>query len=139
MSIQFIAGFAVLNSLRMLKCDQPEKPKKTYTIPKVSKKRAAQIASWEWKPKEKKAIKPRSDKRAKQEREYRKQRIKHLEDNPKCLLCEASATEVHHPEGRIGYRLTDSKNFKGLCHDHHVWAEMNPEAAKEIKISNNRL
>lgn len=123
----------------MLKCDQPEKPRKNYVIPKVSKKRAAQIEAGEWKPKDRKPIKPRSDKRAKQEREYLKLRDEHLKKFPKCLLCEATATEVHHPEGRIGHRLTDSKNFKGLCHDHHVWAEMNPEDAKKIGISFNRL
>jgi len=131
----------------MLPCDRPEKPRKIYTIPKVSKKRAAAIADGSFKPKEKKPIKvnpdykipKRSERRAKQEREYSKLRAEHLEKNPKCLLCDAQATEVHHPEGRIGYRLTDSKNFKGLCHDHHVFIELNPLEAKRLNISYNRL
>lgn len=127
----------------MLKCDQPEKPKKVYTIPKVSKKRAAQIASGEWKPKEKKPIKPRSDKRAKQEREYLKIRKNYLEFYPSCqarVKClGAQSTEVHHKAGRSGELLTDEFNFIAICHDCHVWAELNPEAAKALNISTNRL
>lgn len=123
----------------MLKCDRPEKPRKVYIIPKQSKKRLNEISEGTFKPKQSKAIKFRSDKRAKQEREYSKLRAIHLKDNPKCLLCDAPATEVHHPEGRIGYRLTDYKKFKQLCHDHHVWAEQSPNAAKALNISSNRL
>lgn len=127
----------------MLKCDQPEKPKKTYTIPKVSKKRQAQIDSGEFVPKAKTPIKHRSDKRAKQEREYLKLNKEYLEAHPICegrIKCSgALSSEVHHAAGRIGKLLTDTTKFKALCHECHIWAELNPEQAKVLGISENRL
>lgn len=128
----------------MLPCDQPEKPRKTYVIPKVSKKRAAEIAAGTWKPKPPKPIAKHSKRRAKQEREYlTKSRPEFLEANPWCMAkvkCQGlPAVEVHHPEGRIEDLLNDQSKFIGLCVECHRWAEMNPEAAKKIGISHNRL
>lgn len=128
----------------MLKCDQPEKPRKNYVIAKVSKKRAAQIASGEWKPKQPKAIKHRSDRRAKQERQYlTKTRPEFLGANPWCMAkveCKGlPAVEIHHMEGRIEDLLNDKSKMIGLCVDCHRWAEANPEAAKVLNISKNRL
>lgn len=86
-------------------------------------------------------IRPISKKRAAQERVYSKQRIEKLEKDPICQFpgCEAPATEVHHPAGRIGELLTKSELFVSLCHPHHVHVELNPIEAKELGLSFNRL
>lgn len=135
----------------MLKCDQPEKPRKVYTIPKQSKKRLAAMADGSYKPKERKPIKvnpdakikPRSDKRAKQEREYNQLRAQYLKEHPSCqarVMCLGlPATEVHHKAGRIGDKLTDVKDFIGLCSACHSWAELNVTQAKALGISKDRL
>lgn len=135
----------------MLKCDQPEKPRKVYTIPKQSKKRLAAIADGSYKPKPKQPmkvnpatkIKPRSDKRVKQEREYSLLRVQYLSQHPSCqarVMCLGlPATEVHHKAGRIGDKLTDVTDFIGLCHLCHVWAENNVTQAKALGISKDRL
>lgn len=128
----------------MLKCDQPERPKKVYIIPKQSKKRLKEIYEGTYKPKQQKPIKPRSDKRAKQEREYlNKTRPEVLKQYSVCqarIKCiGAPATECHHMIGRIEHRLNDKANIITLCHDCHVFCEMNPEQAKALNISNNRL
>lgn len=88
-----------------------------------------------------KRIKPRSDKRAKQEREYLEKRKKYLQDNPVCKFkgCNLEATTVHHPKGRLGKLLTDETNFLGLCMEHHVYVENNPNFAKANGYSLGRL
>lgn len=132
----------------MLPCDKPEKQKKIYTIPKVSKKRAAAISSGEFKPKPKKPIKPkagykikpRSDKRAKQEKEYSKLSAQYKKEHPVCERCRSkTTTDIHHKAGRVGKLLTDITNFIALCRWCHKWAEENPAAAKEEGISLSRL
>lgn len=132
----------------MLKCDQPEKPRKVYTIPKQSKKRLAAIADGSFKPKERKPIKvnpaykikPRSDARAVQEREYTVLARQYKKEHPVCERCKSkSTTDVHHKKGRIGKLLTMVEHFIGLCHWCHVWAENNPEQAKNEGISESRL
>lgn len=132
----------------MLPCDRPEKPRKVYIIPKVSQKRAAQIASGEFKPKERKPIKvnpdykikPRSDKRAKQEREYSKLAKDYKIKNPICERCHLPpSTDVHHMKGRTGNLLTDENNFIALCRWCHDWAENHPTQAKAEGISKSRL
>lgn len=136
----------------MLKCDQPERPKKTYTIPKVSKKRQAAIDAGTWQPKPKQPIKVnpnykipnRSKKRAAQERlYYTKTRPDYLKEHPVCqarIKCRGNeATEVHHKAGRIEDRLNDTSTFIGLCTECHTWAENNPIQAKALGISSDRL
>jgi hypothetical protein len=88
-----------------------------------------------------KPIKPRSDKRAKQERLYSKQRKEYLEENPICRFegCNLEATSTHHPEGRIGHRLNDKDKFIGLCMEHHEYIERNPNFAKANGYSLSRL
>lgn len=118
----------------MLKCDQPEKPKKTYVIPKVSKKRAAAIASGEWKPKERKPIKKsttaiakESDKRKEENKIYRPLAKQFIIDNPECQLrleeCKGISSEVHHlysGASRSKYFL-DMSTWKASCwHCHHI-------------------
>ncbi len=86
-------------------------------------------------------IKPRSDKRARQEREYEKKRKEYLQDNPVCKFkgCNLEATTIHHPKGRLGKLLTDETNFLGLCMDHHLFVENNPNYAKANGYSLGRL
>lgn len=127
----------------MLPCDRPEKPKKIYIIPKVSKKRQAAIDAGTWKPKPPKPIKPRGDRRAKQERQYlNKTRPELLAKYPICqaqVKCRGlPATECHHTEGRIEDLLNDKSKIITCCNACHHFAEMNPEAAKELKISGMR-
>ena len=88
-----------------------------------------------------KTIKQFSDKRLKQMAEYRKVRDKFLKENPKCQYpnCESLEVTCHHPEGRIGKKLTDSTKFKSLCWPHHKWCEENPVQAKELGLSSDRL
>lgn len=128
----------------MLKCDRPEKPRKIYVIPKQSKKRLKEISEGTFKPKQPKAIKARSDRRAKQEREYlNKTRPEFLAANPSCMArikcLGLPAVEIHHKEGRIEDLLNDKSKMIALCVECHRWAEANPNAAKALNISSNRL
>lgn len=86
-------------------------------------------------------MKNRSDKRAKQEREYRKLRDKFLQDNPVCMFpeCQSEHVTLHHARGRIGNLLTDVSNFRSLCPEHHQFVELNPDVAKEWGLSLSRL
>jgi len=86
-------------------------------------------------------IKLRSDKRARQEREYSKKRKEYLIDHPICevLGCFAKSTEVHHKKGRIGDLLTDERYFMAVCNAHHRVIELNPIWAKNNGYSLNRL
>jgi hypothetical protein len=88
-----------------------------------------------------KPIKPRSDKRAKQEREYLKKRKAYLAKNRFCKFkgCRLEATTIHHPLGRLGDLLTDESNFIGMCFEHHEYIERNPNFAKANGYSLSRL
>lgn len=94
------------------------------------------------KPSQKK-IKPRSDKRAKQERGYNKKRKDYLNKYSVCQAglagCTKVATTIHHLEGRIGALLTDTDNFIALCMNCHVFVENHPKEAKELNLSKNRI
>lgn len=88
-------------------------------------------------------IKPRSTKRAKQEREYAKL-AKELLANK--LYCEAKlqgcmivASECHHIEGRQGKLLTDPKNLMAICRHCHAWVTEHSKEAIEIGFSKSRL
>lgn len=88
-------------------------------------------------------IKRRSDKRAKQEREYSKLRVEFLTANPDCQVgvdgCTGEASEVHHKAGRIGDLLTDVSKFCAACHNCHVWVENNPKESMERGFILSRL
>jgi hypothetical protein len=88
-----------------------------------------------------KPIRPRSPKRAAEEREYLRRREKYLLMHPTCQVegCKAPATEVHHRGGRVGKLLINVMYFLGTCRDHHIQIELNPEWAKEQGYSINRL
>lgn len=94
-------------------------------------------------PKEKKKkakIKPMSDKRSKENKEYLSLRKVFL-NGKKCQIegCKRLATTVHHKRGRIGTLLCDIKYWLACCMDCHVEIENNPEWAKEMGYSLNRL
>ena len=93
--------------------------------------------------KPKKRIRPRSKKRAKQERDYAKLRVQFLQDNPVCQIqvegCTNRSEQVHHKRGRLGDLLTDVRYFCATCDNCHKWAENNPLEAKKIGASLNRL
>ena len=79
------------------------------------------------------AIRARSVKRAKQEREYAKKSKQYLQDDPVCegqlTGCTGVATQVHHSLGRIGDLLTNDKYFKASCHNCNQRAETHPKEA----------
>lgn len=92
----------------------------------------------------KKGIARRSPKRAKEEREYNKERKIYLSENSNCELkvlgvCTHVATTIHHSRGRIGKLLLDKKWWKRGCLECHKWVEEHPEKAKELKLSFNRF
>lgn len=87
-------------------------------------------------------IKPRSDKRAKQERQYlNHDRKEYLAENPFCKFkgCGLEATDIHHMRGKIGKRLNDKRFFLGLCREHHSYIEVRPNFAKANGYSLGRL
>jgi hypothetical protein len=96
------------------------------------------------KPKPKrKPIKRVSKKRGREERKYSVLRKQFLEEGDECEAklpgCTFFATELHHPVGKIASRLTDLKKCKKLCRNCHQWAELNPEKAKHLGLSESRL
>lgn len=131
----------------MLKCDQHEKPRKTYVIPKVSKKRQAEIDNGTFKPKPKKPIKPKAIKialisKTRQEalKTYRRRRDEFLKGKT-CEFpgCNSKDVTLHHKRGRVGAFLADKRYFCALCQKHHNWVELHPEEAKKMNLSQSRL
>ena len=84
-------------------------------------------------------IKPRSAKRAGEEREYLKRRDKYLTLHPECERCSLPANQIHHKKGKIGKLLINVMYFMAVCPDCHHWIENNPLKAKEEGYSVNRL
>lgn len=83
-------------------------------------------------------IKPRADKRAKQERIYNKIRPVFLEGKI-CPITKQPATEIHHKKGRIGDLLIDIRYFLAVSDEGHKKIEANPEWAKKMGYSLSRL
>lgn len=85
-------------------------------------------------------MRTRSVKRAKQEREYKKNRRIYLELTPVCERClSATSTDVHHRKGRMGDLLVDATYFLAVCRECHKWIEENPIEAKNAGFSLSRL
>ena len=104
---------------------------------------SAGVAKYRTKKKQK-PIAPRSPKRAKQEREYSKERKIFLLANPNCKAklpnqCTISATDVHHTKGREGWLLLAVAFWIPVCRGCHTWIEEHPEQAKQLGLSLNRL
>jgi hypothetical protein len=86
-------------------------------------------------------IRIRSQKRAKQEREYAKKGKAFLKVNKVCQVmeCKRPSTQIHHKKGRIGDLLTNEEYFLAVCADCHTKIENHPEWAKEQGYSLSRL
>ena len=80
-----------------------------------------------------KRIKPISDKRAEELKEYRRVRDVYKCKHPKCERCGNDASEIHHKNGRNGARLVDDEYFMSVCRKCHNWIHANPEKARELK------
>lgn len=88
-----------------------------------------------------KRIKPVSDKKLLELKEYRKIRDEYLRANPICEFdgCNSRDVTLHHKSGRVGKLLTDKQYFCSLCIKHHSWVEVNPDEAKKLGLSLSRL
>jgi hypothetical protein len=86
-----------------------------------------------------KKIKPISDKRSAQNKEYIKLRKEFLKNNPICAVTGKQATEIHHMKGRIGKLLTDVNYFLPVSREAHIKIELFPNWAKEKGYSISRL
>lgn len=94
-----------------------------------------------------------STKRARQLRQYAKQRKDYLSRVPICELWTAfddaadfesirkiwgnypsipPATEIHHAAGRMGLALLDEENWKALSRPAHTWLHANPSFARKM-------
>jgi len=73
-----------------------------------------------------------------------------LPENKFCPITKQPATEVHHKAGRIGFAdewarlnnvplLIDVRYFLGVSRNGHRWIEENPEEAKKLGYSVDRL
>lgn len=92
-------------------------------------------------------IKRESSKRAKQNREYSKQRKRILAERPICecgrvdedgRVCDKPATEIHHQLGRIGSLLNDERYMLPINHECHSWATEHSKEAIEQGLSLRR-
>jgi len=82
-----------------------------------------------------------SKKLQKEERKYKKLRIKFLSDKSVCHAkiheCSLRATEIHHKKGRGKY-LLDITTWLPVCRNCHNWIENNPEDSYELGLSQKR-
>jgi len=88
-----------------------------------------------------KQINDKSDKRKTEEKQYIKIKAEVLKKHPFCQWpgCPKKSVDVHHASGRVGKNYTDKKKMKALCRKHHIFAELNPNLAKTLKINHSRL
>ncbi len=86
-------------------------------------------------------LKPVSDKRSAENRQYLKIRREFLRDYPICQFkdCREWSAQLHHRRGREGPWLTDVSEFMACCAKHHTWIEDNREAAAEMGYLKLRL
>lgn len=87
-------------------------------------------------------IRKEAPKRAKENRQYLKDRAEFLSrtENQFCRVYPwLEATTVHHGKGRIGKLLLDQRWWVPLSLPGHDWCELHPVEAKAIGISFDRL
>ena len=53
--------------------------------------------------------------------------------------CTKKSVEIHHKKGRVGKNFLDESNWLPVCRKCHTYLELNPEIAKELGFSENRL
>ena len=88
-----------------------------------------------------KPIKPVADKRAKELAIYRKTRDDFFKKYSVCQYpgCNSTQITLHHMKGRSGEMVYNDKYFVSLCWPHHDLCERNPDEAKRLNLSVNRL
>lgn len=90
-----------------------------------------------------KSISPVSAKRRVEMDEYSKKRTAFLIVKPRCeahlVGCTSISTDVHHKAGRVGDNYLKVSTWLAVCRNCHKWIEENPEAAKELRLSESRL
>ena len=90
-----------------------------------------------------KSIAPVSEKRQVAMDEYSKKRLAflavHMNCQAKLVGCTRVATDIHHKAGRTGDNYLNMNTWLAVCRSCHSWIEINPDAAKELGFSENRL
>lgn len=77
-------------------------------------------------------LKPISDKRKAQLREYREVRRNFIKSNPVCEVCQRRRTwDIHHKAGRVGKRLLDQFYWLAVCRPCHDRIHDEPRWARE--------
>ena len=89
-----------------------------------------------YKPTTQKPLAPRSQKRAKQEKEYSAKRKIFLSEHPLCQanisgLCTSQSTDIHHIKGRSGELLLEVSEWMSACRSCHDWIHLNPKIARD--------
>lgn len=96
-----------------------------------------------WGPKRKTPIAKKSETQKERDKRYYPIRNKFIKERSLCMIkvdgCTKKATDVHHPEGKIGELYFDDSKFIAACRNCHRWAEEHPTAAKELGVSADRL
>lgn len=97
-----------------------------------------------WYSKEKpKSISPVSKKRKKERSTYSVIREAFLVVKPHCeaklVGCTLKSTDIHHKAGRVGENYLKITTWLAVCRSCHKWIEENPNEAKELNLSENRL
>lgn len=94
-------------------------------------------------PKPRKPLNRVSKKRSRENRSYSVLRKQFFKEGDLCEArlegCTGLATDLHHPQGRIGKRLTDVKKCKKVCRNCHDKIHNDPVTAKELGLSESRL
>lgn len=88
-------------------------------------------------------IKRRSDKRAKEERNYSKEIKEWKKQNTVCAarleMCTVWTEDVHHIGGRQNNKLLDKENWLPVCRNCHEWITKNSKQAIELGLSKMRI
>lgn len=118
----------------------PECPDGSEPKPLIAKK--CEIHYWQGK-KVGHVIAKKSENQKERDKRYKPIRDRFILAHPKCMIirddCTIRATEVHHPEGKIGELYFDDSIFVAACHRCHRWAEEHPTEAKLLGFSRDRL
>jgi len=90
-----------------------------------------------------KSISPVSKKRQGEMDTYGRLRDAFITAKPRCeaklVGCTGISTDVHHKAGRVGENYLKIGTWLAVCRSCHSWIETNPEAAKELNLSESRL
>lgn len=90
-----------------------------------------------------KSISPVSKKRRVEMDTYSKLREAFLDIKPHCeaklVGCTGKSIDIHHKAGRVGENYLKIGTWLAVCRSCHRWIEDNPEAAKELNLSQSRL